>query len=347
MRTALATDPEITESLPMSSRTHAAPVAPGTSLRILMTGATGVVGRRVVPELVAMGHRVTAVGRTPEKRAALAAAGATPVALDLFDAGAVRRALDGHDVAINLATHIPSSAGRMMLRWEWRENDRLRRDASTILAAAAAQAGVGRFIQESYAPIYDDYGAEWIDESGRQRPAPFNRTVLDAERSAQRFTESGGTGVVLRFAGFYGPDAFLRDMASVVRRGWSPLPGGADAYWSSVAQDDAATAVIAALGVPAGVYNVCDDEPLTRRAWCDALAAAVGAPPPKLMPAWLLKLGGASMEVLGRSQRMSHAKLTAASGWRPRWRSAREGLREAVRELGMRGAAPEATRRTA
>ncbi|HEU5173120.1 MAG TPA: NAD(P)-dependent oxidoreductase [Gemmatimonadaceae bacterium] len=331
----------------MSTRLRDAQVASGTSLRILITGATGVVGRRVVPQLVAIGHRVTAVGRTPEKRDALAAAGATPVALDLFDAGAVRRALDGHDVAINLATHIPPSAGRMMLRWEWRENDRLRRDASAILAAAATTAGVGRFIQESFAPIYDDYGAQWIEESGRQRPAPFNRTVLDAERSAQRFTESGGTGVVLRFAGFYGPDAFLHDMANVVRRGWSPLPGAAKSYWSSVSHDDAATAVIAALGVAAGAYNVCDDEPLTRRAWTDALATAVGAPPPKLMPAWLLKLGGAAVEVLSRSQRMSHVKLTAASGWRPRWRSAREGLQEAVRQLEMGGATLEHPRRTA
>jgi nucleoside-diphosphate-sugar epimerase len=125
------------------------------------------------------------------------------------------------------------------------------------------------------------------------------------------------------------------------------LPGPAEAYWSSVSHDDAATAVIAALGVPAGAYNVCDDEPLTRRAWSDALAAAVGAPPPKLMPMWLLGLGGASMEVLSRSQRMTHAKLTAASGWRPRWRSVREGLREAVRELEFGGAPREGSRRTA
>jgi nucleoside-diphosphate-sugar epimerase len=123
-------------------------------------------------------------------------------------------------------------------------------------------------------------------------------------------------------------------MVGVVRRGWAPLPGPAGAYWSSVSHEDAATATLAALDMPAGTYNVCDDEPLTRREWADALADAAGVGRPRLMPGWLGALGGATMELLSRSQRMANAKLKGASGWVPRWGSAKEGLREAVRGLG-------------
>ena len=141
----------------------------------------------------------------------------------------------------------------------------------------------------------------------------------------------------MRFAGFYGADRLLRDMLDVVRRGWAPLPGPAGAYWSSVSHRDAATAVVAALALPAGAYNVCDDEPLIRREWFDALADSAGTPRPRPLPTWLGALGGKLMALLSRSQRMSNGKLKAATGWSPRWPSAREGLREAVEGLGMRG----------
>jgi len=221
----------------------------------------------------------------------------------------------------------------MLFPWEWRENDRLRRDASHTLATVAHETGVVRFIQESFAPIYEDRGDEWIDEHYLQRPAPYNRTVLDAERSANHFTDAGGTGVVLRFAGFYGADAFLRDMLATVKRGWAPLPGPANAYWSSISHEDAATAVVAALSLPSGAYNVCDDEPLTRREFADAAAAAAHVKPPKLLPAWLTTLGGKSVELLSRSQRMTNAKLKSAVGWSPQWPSARDGLRLAATAL--------------
>ena len=295
-------------------------------MRVFLAGATGVVGRRLVPLLVSEGHKVTAVGRTPEKRAALERVGAAPIAVDLFDRESVVRAIEGHDAVINVATRIPSSSVRMLLPGAWKENDRIRREASANLAAEALQQDAGRFIQESFAPIYADGGERWIDESAPVRPVRYNRSVLDAERAAEAVTAKGGTGVVLRFAGFYAADAVqVRDMIGLIRKGWAPLPGAASAYYSSIHHDDAATAVMAALGARAGIYNVTDDEPLRRREYVDSLAAAIGAPPPKLPPAWLARLGGSVTELLSRSQRISNRKLREETGWTPRYPSVREG----------------------
>ena len=301
--------------------------------RIFIAGATGVVGVHVVPMLIARGHEVTAIGRSPEKRAMLEAMGARAIELDTFDVTATRRALHGMTTVINLATHMPSSAFRMMLPWEWRENDRIRRDGSAVLADASMGAGVRRFMQESFAPIYEDGGDRWIDESWPVRPAPYNRSILDAERSAAQFSDRGGAGIVMRFAGFYGPDAMLEEMIGVVKKGWSPLPGSPSAYWSSVAQVDAASAVVALVEARAGFYNVCDDDPLTRRVFVEAIANAIGEKAPRPLPRILSALGGKSMELLSRSQRMSNARLKAETGWSPRWPSARDGVPAAIREL--------------
>ena len=188
--------------------------------------------------------------------------------------------------------------------------------------------------QESFAPLYPDCGDRWIDEGTPFQPARYNRTVVDSERAAERFTQTGRTGVVLRFAAFYGPDSGqTRDLITFVRRGWAPIPGAADAYFSSVAHDDAATAVFAALGVPAGAYNVVDDAPLRRRDFFDSLAAALGAPSPKLPSAWLTPLFGSLGETLARSLRIANRKLRDASGWAPQYPSVREGWRAVVAAL--------------
>ena len=268
------------------------------------------IGRRVLPLLISAGHRVTAIGRTPDKRSALERQGAATVAVDLFDAPAVRDAVAGHDVVINLATHVPHSTMGMLLPGAWAENDRIRRYASAILSACA-----NRLIQESFA-CYADGGDRWLDEQAPIGTVRYNRTVLDAERS-------GANGVVLRFAGFYGDDSPLTlEMARIARKNWSPLPGKPDAFFSSVSHDDAASAVVAALGIPNGIYNVCDDDPLRRR----DLVMALGAKQPRFAPAWTAKLMGSMGDLMSRSVRMTNAKLKAASGWRPKYPSAREGL---------------------
>ena len=293
--------------------------------RVFLAGATGVIGRRVVPLLVAAGHRVTAVGRAPDKRAALERAGAAAIELDLFDLAAVGRAVAGHDVVINLATHIPPSA-RAFVPGAWRENNRMRRLASHNLATAVLSSGAGRFIQESFAPIYGDAGDRWIDEDAPVRVARYNRAVLDAEAAAAPVTRDGGTGVVLRFAYFYGADSdFTQDAIRYVRRGRAPVLGSPNGFISSIAHDDAAAAVTAALAVPAGTYNVSDDRPVRRREFADALADALGVPPPKFFPRWLAVLAGSLGETLARSQRIANRKLRAASGWAPRYPSVLEG----------------------
>jgi len=132
-------------------------------LRIFVAGGTGVLGRRVVPTLVGAGHRVSVASRSIQGDARLVAWGASPVTVDLYDPDDVRRAVGHQDVVINLATHVPPSTTKMLLPWSWRENDRVRREVSSNLAEAARAGGADCFIQESYAPIYEDAGDQWID----------------------------------------------------------------------------------------------------------------------------------------------------------------------------------------
>jgi 2-alkyl-3-oxoalkanoate reductase len=303
-------------------------------VKLFVTGATGVIGRRVVPQLVKRGYKVSAAVRSAQKIPALELVGAQAIALNLFDQDALRRALAGCEVVINLATHIPRSSLQMLLPGAWRENDRIRTAGSANLVDAAIAGGVKHLIQESFAPVYVDCASFWIDEETRIAPVRYNRTVQDAERSARRFSESGATGIVLRFAQFYGHDAVqTRDTIKFVRKGWAPMPGAGEAYVSSVSHDDAAGAVVAALDAPAGIYNVVDDEPLTHREYFAALAAALGTPSPKLPPPWMWHLFGSLGEMLARSQRISNRKLKRETGWAPQYASVREGWRAVVAAL--------------
>jgi nucleoside-diphosphate-sugar epimerase len=304
-------------------------------MRILVMGATGVIGRRVVPLLLAEGHEVTAVGRSTDRLAQLARIGATTATLDLFDRGAVTRAVGGHAVVVNLATHIPGPGMRAFLPGAWAETDRIRRDGSAILADAVLLSGAERFIQESFALIYPDSGARWVDETVQPCPAKYNRSSMDAEASAGRVTASGHIGIALRFALFYGAaeDGYTRDVLRYARRGWLPLFGNPDGYVPTVTHDDAARAVAAALGAPAGVYNVVDDEPLTRRALARALGEILSVPAPKLPPKWMASLAGSLGETLGRSVRLSNHALRTATAWSPTCRSVREGWRAAAKAI--------------
>ena len=305
-------------------------------MRIFVAGATGVLGARVVPLLVAAGHEVTGVARTPEKRGRLEQQGARGAVVDVFDAAAVRRAVVGHDAIVNLTTAVPSAAWRVLLPWAWRDMARVRSEVSANLVDAALAAGtVARFVQESFAPIYPDSGERWVDESFPVRPATYSRSVLDAESNVARFSREGGAGAVLRFGGFYGPnDAFTQQLLDGVRRGWFPLFGRAEGYTSWVAHDDAAAAAVAALGVPAGMYNVVEQEPMRRRELADGIARLVGVRPPRLLAPWMTRFTGPVGRTLARSLRISNRKLESASEWRPRFPTMLDGLAEVVREGG-------------
>ncbi len=303
-------------------------------MRIFVAGATGVVGRRLIPLLVDAGSDVTAVARSPEKSAELKKQGATPVSVDLFDPPAVMDAVAGHNTVINIATKIPSGM-KVLMPGSFAENIRIRREASQNLALAAIEARAQRFIQESFAPAYPDRGDEWIDESVPIQPTAHIESVRDAEAAAAEFTRSGGAGVVLRFSLFYGPDSALTlDIINFVRKGIAPLFGGGDGYMSSLWTDDAAGAVMAALKVPAGVYNVSDDIPFRRREAIAILAQELGVKEPKMPPKWMSTMMGSVGEALGRSHRLSNAKFRQASGWIPGIPSVREGFRELVKGIG-------------
>jgi nucleoside-diphosphate-sugar epimerase len=293
---------------------------------IFVAGATGAVGRRAVRLLVAAGHDVTAVARNAEKAAFLESLGARAVRVDLFDAPAVKDAVAGHDVVINLATHIPRAA-KAGLPGAWDENDRIRTEVSRNLVDAALASGASRYVQESIVFGYEDAGDAWIGE-GHPFTGREYASVLVAEANAHRFTEEsgGGTGVVLRFGMFYDAESHTtRDLVRGLAAGRLPLPGRSEAYAPFVATDDAAAAVVAALGAPAGTYNVVDDEPLTRAELALVASGAVGRPV-KTLPAVVSKAVATRAEPLSRSQRVSNAAFKAATGWAPRVPSARSGL---------------------
>ena len=159
-----------------------------------------------------------------------------------------------------------------------------------------------------------------------------------AESNAARVTAAGSTGVVLRFAAFYGPDSdSTLDMIRLAKRRIA-ISAGPNGYMSSITTDDAASAVVASLSAPAGLYNVGDDEPVTRREFFATLAGVLGVRPPFIAPAGLAKLGGAKAAVLTRSQRVSNRHFVDATGWKPTHPTVREGWPAVISAAGQAGA---------
>ena len=286
-------------------------------MKVFVTGATGVIGTRAVPALVAAGHEVTAVARGDAKADLVRSLGAVPVTVDLFDPAAVKGAVVGHDVVAHLATNIPpmSKAART---GAWTTNERLRREASRNLVDAALDNGTGRYVQESICFPYVDAGDAWIDEDSPIEHDGVFSGAAEAEAQAARFTARGGVGVVLRFAQFHGPgSSHVEAFNKLARKRVNPFIGPADAHTSFVHADDAGTAVAAALLAPAGIYNVGDDEPLTRREAGEAVAAALGVKPPKVIPGAVQAAMPKTAKSLARSLRISNGRFKAATGWAP------------------------------
>ena len=279
--------------------------------QVIVTGSTGVIGQRAVRELLAAGHRVTGVTRSARGRERLERLGARAVGADVFDEPSLRRAFDGADSVVNVLTHVPG-ADRMADLSAWAENDRVRTEASAAIARAAQAAGVQQLVQESIAFVYADGGDAWLDEQAPVAGGGVTTTALTAEHNARELFE--GDSVVLRFGLFMGPDSGSTRMAlEAARQGESVALGPPSAYRPTLWLDDAASAIAAAIGAPAGTYNVADTDPATNAEIDAALAAAVGVEalrprPPQDGP-------------LARSQRVSNRRLRDTTGWAPRMRA--------------------------
>ena len=308
-------------------------------MRIFLAGAGGVIGRRLVPLLLAAGHEVTGTARSPERAQAIAAAGATPVVVDAFDAAALRTAVEQArpEVVINQLTALPP-------RWEplkpefYAATNRLRGEGTRNLLAAADAAGVRRLVWQSISFAYAAGDQPEVKDEDAplalDAPPPFGegvRTIAEMERAV---VDAGG--LVLRYGWFYGPGTYNGDGGSLtddVRRRRFPIVGSGAGLWSFVHVDDAAAATAIAVERGAsGVYNVVDDEPAPLRDWIPAFAESIGARPPRRVPVWLARLiAGKMAGAMNLQPGASNAKAKRELGWQPRWSSWREGFREAPR----------------
>lgn len=314
-------------------------------MRIFVAGGTGVLGRASVQALVEAGHQVRATARSEEKARLIQSLGADPINLDLFDPPAVREAMRGCEALVRLTTRIPSLT-QMRDRRSWRETNRLRREGAWVLVEAALATGVQVYVHESVVFVYAGQGTQWITEDSPTDPdhSEILRAALDGERQAERFSASGGRGVVLRFGAFYGPDApSTAEMISGMRRRLIVQPGAGQNFLSSIYVPDAGRAVPAALMVPAGVYNVVDDDPVRFHDYLQILSQAMGVPKPFRFPAAFGKLMfGEVWNYFSRSLRVSNTRLRRASGWQPRVPSVREGWLLVAAEMAGRKTAAAA-----
>lgn len=294
-------------------------------MRLFVTGGTGAIGSYAVPALIDAGHAVTAMARSPAKAEALRQQGATAVQVSLFDRVALTTALQGHDVAINLASALPPPH-RFMLKSAWTECTRIRTQGSATLADAALAAAVPRVVQESVVMIYRDGGDRWLDEDWPVDHYPIAAGNHAAEANAQRFGESGGIAVTLRFGLFYGPGAaHSEQIMGLARRHVGFRVGARDSYLSSIHLADAARAVIAALDCTGGTYNIVDDDPVTAAQNSAAMAQAVGAKAWVETPGRLASALGDRATSMTRSLRVSNARYRGVTSWAPRYPSVREG----------------------
>ncbi|HEY7953117.1 MAG TPA: NAD(P)-dependent oxidoreductase [Solirubrobacteraceae bacterium] len=311
-------------------------------MRVFLAGATGVIGRRLVPMLVAAGHEVTGTTRSQAKTQALREAGAEPVVVDALDSEALRAAVLAAkpDAIVHQMTSIPSRIDPRKLERDFAVNDRLRGRGTRDLVAAAQAAGVKRIVAQSIAFAYLPGPPGTLHTETEvlhlDAPKPF-------KRSAQALHElecavRGVQGTVLRYGYFYGPGSAISADGSTVedlRRRRLPIVGGGGGVWSFIHVDDAARATVAALAQQDGeahIYNVVDDDPAPVREWLPALANAVGAPRPWRVPAPLARLAAGSygVSVMTKAQGASNALIKQELGWKPQQPSWREGFRTAL-----------------
>jgi nucleoside-diphosphate-sugar epimerase len=279
-------------------------------MRILVVGATGVLGRSVLPRLLKRGHRVRGVARQIMQVKRLQRLGVEARLGDILDEASLLAAAEGCDAALHLATAIPKPGQPA----DWSQNDRIRREGTRNLLAAAARAGARRYVQQSITFTYGDHGQQIVDESAPLQPTPHIQSAADMEALVQA---SALDWCILRGGAFYGPgtgkeegwrmDALAGDLR---------LPGDGDALVSLIHVVDMARAVVLAVerASAGSIYHVVDDEPVSYRALYSYIAAQLDAAPPAP--------GGPAVASLG----CSNARLKADLGWEPAYPSYRSGL---------------------
>ena len=314
-------------------------------MRIFVAGATGALGAHLVPRLVARGHEVVGMTRTPAKLDALRALGARPVLADALDPDAVARVVAEAEpeVVVHQLTALSGPVDVRHIDRVFATTNRLRTEGTDHLLAAARAVGARRVVAQSYAgwPFARSGGpvkAE-TDPLDPHPPAAL-RATLDAILHLERAVSGirWGEGLVLRYGGFYGPGTSVSldpeaDMTVTVRRRGFPIIGDGGGVWSFIHIDDAAEATVAAVerGAP-GIYQVVDDDPAPVREWLPALADALGAPPPRRLPRWLGRLaaGEAGTVMMTEVRGASNDKARRELGWSPRWGSWRLGFAEGL-----------------
>jgi nucleoside-diphosphate-sugar epimerase len=310
-------------------------------MKVFVAGATGVLGKQLVPLLVANGHDVVGMTRTDAKRDRLRSVGAQPVVADALDANAVGRAVGEAEpeVIVHQLTAIPPALNMRHFDREFAPTNRLRTEGTDHLLSAGRAVGVKRFVVESFAGMaYARTGGPIKREDAPldDDPPPAMRQVLAAIRHLEaavagaRWTE----GLVLRYGWLYGPGTAIAlnppgSQIELIRKRKFPIVGGGTGVWSFIHIEDAAEATVAAVeGGPAGIYNVVDDEPAPVSRWAPLLAAAVGAKRPLRVPGWIGRLAAGEVATVAMTEirGASNDKAKRELGWRPRYPSWRQGF---------------------
>jgi len=301
-------------------------------MRVFVAGGTGVLGQRLVPQLVARGHQVTASTTSAAKLDLLTRLGADGVVMDGLDAVSVGQAVAaaGPDVIVNQMTGLSHRhAGKLNPRKAERffaATNRLRTEGMDHLLAAAEAVGVGHVVAQGHASFNGARTGGWV--KSEQDPLEVTEGTKALVHLEDAVVAAGGA--VLRYGAFYGPGANDEQIA-LVRKRLLPIIGGGTGYSSWVHLDDAAAATVLAVELRAtGVFNIVDDEPAPVSAWLPYLAEVLDAKPPRRMPAWLARLLAGEMAVgmMVAGRGFSNGKAKRELGWQLRYPSWRQGFRE-------------------
>jgi 2-alkyl-3-oxoalkanoate reductase len=315
-------------------------------MMVFVAGATGAVGKRLVPLLASNGYEVTAMTRSPEKAESLRAVGVEPVVADGLDRTAVIEAVvrAKPEVVIHQMSGLTGAKSFKRFDDEFAVTNRLRTEGTDHLLEAGRAAGAKRLIAQSYGNWnYERSGTgpKTEEEPLDPNPPANQRRSLDAISYLERALLEANEleGVVLRYGNLYGPGTGFApdgDLVRLVRKRRLPIVGDGAGVWSFVHVDDVATATIAAIehGRP-GIYNIADDEPAPVAVWLPELAKAVGAKPPRLVPAWLgrFAIGDVGISMMTRIRGASNAKAKRELGWTPLYPSWRDGFRSALGDI--------------